>query len=131
MFVVFFPTFFLLVVGACEENKPQKQQSQQQQQNEEEKKQEEKEKFNPKELLEVSELEGQQLVSDHAVNWPFLCILFYTCAVVRWQSRWRKLSSSSSPFSCSPGGGSSLICWRTPFTLADVRTTSMEEEQGH
>lgn len=41
------------------ENKPQKQQQQsqqQQQQNEEEKKQEEKEKFNPKELLEVSEI---------------------------------------------------------------------------
>ena len=43
----------------CKENKPQKQQqqSQQQQQNKEEKKQEEKEKFNPKELLEVSKLD--------------------------------------------------------------------------
>ena len=44
----------------CKENKPQKQQQQsqqQQQQNEDEKKQEEKEKFNPKELLEVSEID--------------------------------------------------------------------------
>ena len=47
----------------CKENKPQKQQQQsqqQQQQNEDEKKQEEKEKFNAKELLEVSEIDQQR-----------------------------------------------------------------------
>lgn len=50
----------------CAENKPQKQQQQsqqQQQQNEEEKKQEEKEKFNPKELLEVSEMASRSRVA--------------------------------------------------------------------
>ena len=44
---------WLLLSNTNAENKPQKQQ-QQQQATEEEKKQEEKEKFNPKQLLEVS-----------------------------------------------------------------------------
>lgn len=55
------------------ENKPQKQQqSQQQQQNEEDKKQEEKEKFNPKELLEVSEN-----VKSIEVAIYFICCVYF------------------------------------------------------
>ena len=48
---------------SCAENKPQKgQQSQQQQQaGDDEKKQEEKEKFNPKELLEVRHCEATSI----------------------------------------------------------------------
>lgn len=71
--------------AACEENKPQKQQ--QQQQTDEEKKQEE-EKFNPKQLLEVSEENSKGMHTETNIK--------LITADTRLRNHWRKPWSFSS-----------------------------------